>query len=158
VVPYLVKDEGFVADAQGNSKPYYDAVGVLTDCFGNSGQGPYKVRLSLHRTKAECRTILAEEIERSYYGPLVARIPGFGSFPIPTQIATTRFAYNVGVEATVKGSVGQLFARGRLVEGCKAMLMYDKGTINGKKVRIKGLTTRRQAEAKQCLEGAAQHD
>lgn len=139
----LKPDEGLML------KPYFDVVGVETVCYGET-QGIQRKTY----TKAECEQLLTARVTSDYYKPMAACIPGFTSLPIPTQSATTRLAYNIGVGAACKSSAAKLLAKGHIREACNAFLLYNKGRIKGKLTEIRGLTLRRQREQAECLKGA----
>ncbi len=129
--------------------PYFDIVGVKTWCYGET-QGTPKAKY----TKAECLELLNTRVGKDYYQPLVKGIPGFEKLPVETQQATVELAYNIGTGATIKGSVGRLFTQGRIIEGCKAFMLYNKARVKGVLQPVRGLTLRRERETALCLKGA----
>lgn len=62
--------------------------------------------------------------------------------------AYVSLAYNIGVDAFCGSTLVKLLNQGRYAEACAQVLRWDKA--GGRTVR--GLTVRRQAEHKQCME------
>lgn len=60
--------------------------------------------------------------------------------------ALVAFAYNIGMDAFKKSSALLQINAGNIVEGGKRMLLWNKGTLDGTKVVLKGLTFRRMSE------------
>lgn len=52
-----------------------------------------------------------------------------------------------------KSTAVKLINQGKIEQGCKALGMWTKATVNGKKVVVKGLVNRRNEEIKLCLSG-----
>jgi lysozyme len=67
------------------------------------------------------------------------------------QTALTFFCYNVGYSACLDSTAFRQFNAGNYLAGCQAIAMFNKVTINGKKVVSKGLVNRRAAEVSLCL-------
>lgn len=57
------------------------------------------------------------------------------------------FAFNVGMGAFKSSSVLKAFERGDDAAAARSFMLWDKATVNGKKVSLPGLTTRRAGEA-----------
>ncbi len=135
---------GLIAFEDMRTNAYLDSVGVPTICAGST----VGVKLGDTKTKEQCWE-MAEEEYREYEAHVlkIVKVP----ISEPTQIALTYFCYNVG-KAGCAGStaVRKINARD-LLGGCSALRMWNKGTVNGKKVVIKGLDNRRKAEERLCL-------
>lgn len=124
--------------------PYLDVVNVLTVCAGETqGVIPGK-----RYTIAECREITLRGLER-YAAPVEACITR-RPFPDTTFVAFTSLAYNIGHAGFCKSSVARLYNEGRTREACEAMMRFNRA--GG--VVWNGLTKRRAAERKLCLQGA----
>ena len=124
--------------------PYRDVVKVLTVCAGETeGVIPGK-----RYTLQECREITLKGLER-YAAPVEACITR-RPFPDTTFVAFVSLAYNIGHGGFCKSSVARLYNEGRTREACEAMMRFNRA--GG--VVWKGLTTRRAAERKLCLQGA----
>lgn len=121
--------------------PYYDIVGVLTWCDGETRGKP-----KASYTSAECDTILAKAVLEFEQGirPCLPAV-----MPIKTRGAFVSTAYNIGVGGFCGSSMSRKALAGDLKGACDALLLWNKA---GGKV-VKGLVNRRAAERKICLEG-----
>lgn len=134
---------GIVSHFEGKSNTsYLDPVGIWTICYGETKgvrQGDYK-------TDEECLDSLAEELtEHHKKMMLYIKSP----ISVKEEVAYLSFTYNVGVGALSKSTLLKKLNSGQRVEACNQLLRWDKA--GGK--RLKGLTLRREAENKLCLEG-----
>ena len=125
-----------------SNKAYLDPVGIWTICYGETkgvAKGDYK-------TDEECLDSLAEELtEHHKKMMLYIKTP----ISVKEEAAYLSFTYNVGVGAFSKSTLLKKLNEGQRVEACNQLLRWDKA--GGK--RLKGLTLRREAENKLCLEG-----
>lgn len=123
---------------------YRDIVGVPTICAGTT-RG---VKMGDTKTVQQCWTIAAAEF-REYEKTVIDGI----TVPLNTnqQAALTWFTVNVGKYGFMDSTARRRFNAGDYVGGCQAMGMWNKVTINGRKVVSKGLQNRRQAEIDLCL-------
>jgi lysozyme len=132
----------FVGGWEGKrNDPYQDIVGVWTVCYGET-----RVKME-HYTDAECEDMLANGLT-DFAKPVLARNPGLKDRPYQLAAAVS-LSYNIGSAAYNRSTVARRFSQGRWKEGCNAILMWNKA---GGKV-VKGLTRRREAERKICLQG-----
>lgn len=134
---------GTVSYYEGKSNDSYpDPVGIWTICYGETKgvrQGDYK-------TDEECLDSLAGELtEHHKKMMLYIKSP----ISVKEEAAYLSFTYNVGVGALSKSTLLKKLNSGQRVEACNQLLRWDKA--GGK--RLKGLTLRREAENKLCLEG-----
>lgn len=145
----------FIAPWEGlRTKAYRDIVGVPTVCYGET-RG---VRMGDQYTKEQCLNMLQEGVQQ-FYAKIDPCMPN--DLPAKSQAAFTSLAYNIGVgKQGVWGrgfcssrSIQSAFAVKDYVRACNAILQFDKGRINGKLTKIRGLTNRRVAEHKLCLQG-----
>lgn len=60
--------------------------------------------------------------------------------------AMVSLAYNIGIHAFATSSVLRYFNKDDMPRAANAFLLWNKGTVNGKKVVLPGLVRRRQAE------------
>ncbi|MEI4473586.1 lysozyme [Frigidibacter sp. MR17.24] len=127
-------------------KPYYDAVGVLTWCAGET-QGIPKASY----TRAECDSMLSARV-LEFYGAIDACLP---DLPVPMLAAFTSTAYNIGKVGFCNSTMAKRARLGDRAGACNAILFWDKGRVNGVMQRIRGLSIRREKERDLCLEGAA---
>jgi lysozyme len=121
--------------------PYYDIVGVLTWCDGET-KGKPKGRY----TEAECDSILAQSVQQ-YEVQIRPCLPA--DLPAPSRGAFISTAYNIGSGAFCGSSMSRLAKAGDLRGACNALLAWNKA---GGRV-VKGLVNRRAAERALCLKG-----
>lgn len=67
--------------------------------------------------------------------------------------ALVSFAYNVGVSGYKQSSALRFINQNNIAEGGNRLLLWNKGTVNGKKVELKGLTYRRMSERDLLVKG-----
>lgn len=128
-------------------KPYMDIAGVPTVCSGVTGSD---VVWGKSYTKSECRKLLEKHIK--IHGKYVQDAVTYPISP-ETRAALISFSYNVGGHAMKNSTAIRLINQGKIEQGCKALGLWNKATINGKKVVVKGLVNRRNEEIKLCLSG-----
>lgn len=121
--------------------PYYDIVGVLTWCDGET-----KGKAKDAYTHAECDAILAKSVQE-YELAIRPCLPAV--MPVKSRASFVSTAYNIGKGAFCRSSMSRRALAGDLRGACDALMMWNKA--GGKVVR--GLTNRRAAERKLCLEG-----
>lgn len=120
---------------------YHDAVGVLTIGYGHTGSD---VRPGLTIDRARADQLLRQDLAaaEAAVGRLV-KVPltdnQFG--------ALVSFAFNVGVGAFQGSTLLRKLNAGNYDAVPGELAKWNKGTVNGKKVAIPGLTNRRAAEA-----------
>lgn len=123
-------------------RAYQDIVGVWTICDGETkGVKPGDVA-----TPAECDSMLAKNLvvyERGLDGCLVAAVPG------KSKVAFLSWTYNVGIGAACGSTLVRKANAGDVRGACDELLKWNRA---GGRV-VKGLTNRREAERKLCLEG-----
>ena len=123
---------------------YLDVIGVPTICAGST-KG---VKLGDKKTPEQCWQVTEEEYKEYEQTVLKAiRV----KIDANVQIALTYFCVNVGKAGCTSSTAFREINAGNLVAGCKALRMWNKGTVNGKKVVIPGLDNRRAAEERLCL-------
>lgn len=126
------------------TNPYRDIVGVMTVCIGETD--PKLVRRSY--TVQECKDMLSRSLVKYDEGMKACLLR-----PIPDSmhVAFLSATYNIGVTGFCKSSMARYANAGQFKAACDALLMWNRA---GGRV-VKGLTNRRRAERKVCLEGAA---
>lgn len=67
--------------------------------------------------------------------------------------ALVSFAYNVGIGSFNSSSALTFLNQNNIAEAGNRLLLWNKGTINGKKVELKGLTYRRMSERDLLVSG-----
>ncbi|QXV76185.1 endolysin [Escherichia phage AugustePiccard] len=127
--------------------PYMDIAGIPTVCSGITGPD---VVWGKKYSKRECRNLLEKHIQ--IHGKHVHDAVTYPISP-QTRAALISFSYNVGGHAMKNSTAIRLINQGKIEQGCKALGMWTKATVNGKKVVVKGLVNRRNEEIKLCLSG-----
>ena len=123
-------------------KAYQDIVGVWTICDGETrGVKPGQVA-----TPAECDQMLYRTLTEFKIG-----LDKCLTYPVPTKTgaALLSWTYNVGVGAACGSTLVRKANAGDLRGACNELPKWNRA---GGKV-IRGLTNRRLAEQKLCLEG-----
>lgn len=136
-----------VAPFEGKeNKVYVDPVGILTSCYGHTGNELKKGQVF---TDEQCLDQLAEDLLehdkkmlRYVYVPLSEE----------EHAAYLSFTYNVGVGAFKNSTLLKKLNAGDRVGACNELTRWNKA---GGKV-LNGLTKRRQAEREMCLKGTQQ--
>lgn len=126
--------------------PYKDSVGVWTVCYGMTAADKRPIK---NYTEDECKKFLLADLPK-YNAEVKRCIPAIDSFPAHRHASIVSFTYNVGGGALCKSSVAHKLNAGDVEGGCNALMLYDKGTIHGQKVVIKGLHNRRVQETSWC--------
>jgi lysozyme len=124
------------------AKPDRLAYNIPTVCYGET-EG---VKIGDHYTKEQCADMLAAKLPR--YN---AEISKCIHVPISdkTRAAFVSFAYNVGSGGFCRSSAARRLNAGDSRGACDALMVWNRA---GGRV-VKGLTNRRAAERKLCLEG-----
>jgi len=106
------------------------------------------------------RTITRSEAEdqlvRDYVAHrdrLLSAQPALSKLPAHQLGALVSLAFNVGVGAAAGSTAVRKAIAGDTTGAAAALLLWDKATVNGKKVVLPGLTRRRRAEARLFLLG-----
>ena len=123
-------------------RAYYDIVGVLTICDGDT----HNVRPGQVATPAECDARLYAHLKT-----FKAKLDTCLTYPTSakTGAAFLSWTYNVGAGAACSSTLVRKANAGDLRGACDELLKWNRA---GGRV-IKGLTNRREAERKLCLEG-----
>ncbi len=133
----------FIGPWEGRElRAYRDIVGVPTICYGET-RG---IRMGQTATPAECDTMLARAVA-DFEVQIRPCLPK--SLPDPTRAAFISAAYNIGSGAFCSSGMSRRALAGDLRGACDALRMWNKA--GGRVVR--GLTNRREAERKLCLDG-----
>lgn len=137
----------FISNFEGlYTKAYFDPVNVLTVCYGET-EG---VKRGDVYTPAQCRDMLAKKLPR--YWSEIAECMGAELVERQTEqrkIAFLSFAYNVGTGAFCKSTLLHKLRSGDVRGACDELLKWNRAAG----IVFKGLTRRRQAERKLCMEG-----
>ena len=129
------------------NKPYMDIAGIPTVCSGITGPDVVWGKTYSNR---ECRNLLEKHIQIH-----AKHVQDAVTYPISqqTRAALISFSYNVGGSAMRKSTAVRLINQGKVEQGCKALGLWNKATVNGKRVVVRGLVNRRNEEIKLCLSG-----
>lgn len=123
-------------------RAYRDIVGVPTLCYGET-RG---IKIGDTATLAECKTMLAQGVA-DFELAIRPCLPD--ALPEKTRAAFVSAAYNIGAGGFCASSMARRAKAGDLRGACDALMLWNKA--RGRVVR--GLTNRRNAERKLCLEG-----
>lgn len=128
---------------------YLDSVGVWTIGVGHTtAAGAPKVSPGMKISASEADEILSRDLavfEKAVSGAV--RVPlNQNEFD-----ALVSLAFNIGAGAFAKSTLVRKLNAGDRKGAADQFLVWNKGTVKGKKVEIKGLTTRRVAERKKFL-------
>lgn len=130
---------------------YHDPVGILTVCYGATGDG---VQSGRRYTEVECRERLqADMLDAIRHVERCA--PGL---PWQQLAAWSDAVYNLGpriVCDTTTSTAARLLREGRRDEACLQLPRWNKARVAGVMVELPGLTKRRAREAELCLRGFA---
>lgn len=126
---------------------YQDVVGVWTACYGET-KG---IKPGMKFTRQQCDMMFIERLQEFETG-MRRCLDAPDALPDKTYVSFLSVTYNIGVGGWCGSSMVRRANAGNLTAACDALLMWNKA--NGKV--LKGLTNRRQAERKLCLEGISE--
>lgn len=129
---------------------YYDPPGILTVCYGHTGQVDKTKVYSL----SECRHLLDKDMNHAI--DIVERcVPGL---PVPVLAAFSDAVYNIGPKIVcdpIRSTAARMLRLRDYFGACNQLPRWNKAFIAGIAVPLGGLTTRRAKEKEVCLAGAA---
>ena len=123
--------------------PYRDIVGVLTWCSGET-EGTPKAAYTVQ----ECDDMLARRLIE-FSAAIDPCLPD--DTPMSARMAFVSASYNIGTSGFCRSSMSRRARAGDMRGACDALLMWDKGRVNGILRVILGLTIRRKKERTLCL-------
>jgi lysozyme len=126
---------------------YQDVVGVWTACYGET-KG---IKPGMKFTREQCDVMFVERLQEFETG-MRRCLTSPDALPDKTYVSFLSVTYNIGVGGWCGSSMVKRANAGNLTGACDALLMWNKA---GGRV-VKGLTNRRQAERKLCLQGLAE--
>ena len=138
------------------SAPYLDAVGVWTIGYGNTyyPNGHKVKKTDKPLTLAEATKLKMDIINRDFAAAvnimLVDEITK-GKIKQHHFDALVSLAYNIGISAIQGSSVIRNIKAGKMTAAADSFLLWNKGSVNGRRVVLKGLVRRREAERKMFL-------
>lgn len=121
-------------------KPYYDVVGVLTVCYGHTGDDIVKEK---NYSQLECKQLLDADLKKVQVqvDPLI-----HVDIPKATRAALYSFTYNVGIGNFSRSTLLRLLNGHQYASACEQLRRWIYA--GGKK--WKGLITRREIEEEVC--------
>jgi lysozyme len=123
---------------------YRDIAGVPTICAGTT----LHVQMGQKATPQQCWDMTVRDYQKHEKAVLKGiTVP----LNVSQQTALTFFCYNVGIASCMDSTAFRKINAGDYKAGCQAMALFNKVTIDGRKVVSKGLVNRRAAEVKLCL-------
>jgi lysozyme len=129
---------------------YYDPPGILTVCYGHTGDVIKGRKYSIN----ECHALLSSDMLDAVM--TVERCaPGL---PYDTAAALSDAVFNLGPKIVCNTSVSTLARKlkaGDAKGACLQLTRWDKARVVGVMVALPGLTKRRKAERDLCLKGLA---
>lgn len=126
-------------------RAYQDIVNVWTICDGDTNN----VRPGQVATPEECDVRLYTNLRR--YHAELRKCLTVAPLPVKTEAAFVSWTYNIGWGAACRSTLVRLANAGNLRAACDQLLRWNRA--GGREVR--GLTNRREAERRICLEGVA---
>lgn len=128
---------------------YYCPAGILTTCYGHTGDVIKGKQYSL----TECKALLSSDMLKA-----VEQVdkchPGL---PVAVLAAFSDAAFNLGAPVACDGNkstAARYLYQGQLVAACNQLPRWNKATVAGVSVELPGLTKRRAQERELCLQGA----
>jgi lysozyme len=156
--PRTMAAEGVPNDGHGNAVAWVDQLGrgqPPTICFGQTGlvRAPggklVQVKLGLKFPISHCSVLLEETALPNAIG-IWRATPTISAWP-RCWGEMIDFTHNFNVDVYASSSIAREFNQGHWAAGADALLLYNKGTVNGKKTVLPGLVKRRANERADCL-------
>jgi lysozyme len=127
---------------------YYDPPGILTVCYGHTGDVIKGRKYSIN----ECHALLSSDMLNAVF--TVERCaPGL---PYDTAAAFSDAVFNLGPKVVCNTSASTLARKlkaGDVKGACEQLPRWDKARVAGVMVALPGLTKRRKAERDLCVKG-----
>lgn len=122
---------------------YYDPPGILTVCYGHTGNVVKEKKYSLE----ECRALLTADMTEAVNA--VERChPGL---PENVHAAFADAVFNLGPTVACNSTASKYLAAGDFRSACRELPRWNKARVAGALVPLPGLTKRRQKEMELCL-------
>lgn len=123
---------------------YNDPVGILTTCYGHTGQDVEKGR---KYSLEECRALLTADMTEAVNA--VERChPGL---PENVHAAFSDAVFNLGPKVACDSTASRYLADGNYEAACRELPRWNKARVMGQLVPLPGLTKRREKERLLCL-------
>lgn len=130
-----------IPDLEGvRYEPYYDVAGVLTVCYGHTGNDIIKGK---RYTEKECRAMLDKDLQ-----PFAKSVERSVKVPASEyqKAALISFSYNVGAHAFEQSSLLRNLNAGNYQVACDGLKVW----IYAGKKKWQGLINRREVEREVC--------
>ena len=124
-------------------KAYRCPAGVLTVGIGHTG---HDVHEDMEITEAEANALLAEDLSEAEYDVNDLVTVDLADYE---RAALISFVFNLGGHALESSTLLRVLNEGNRQQATLEFLKWDKATVRGVKVPLRGLTLRRKAES--CL-------
>lgn len=128
---------------------YRDPVGILTVCYGATGQG---VEAGRKYSLDECYDRMNDDMTLA-----IAIVEGCQpGLPEPVLAAFADAVYNMGPTIACdrgKSTAARFLAVGDFDAACNQLPRWDRARVAGQMVELPGLTKRRMKERELCLNG-----
>lgn len=125
---------------------YYDPPGILTVCYGHTGN----VDKTKTYTLAECKSLLNQDMLHAV-NTVERCVPGL---PVPVLAAFSDAVYNIGPKIvcnTEKSTAARMLRLRDYFGACNQLPRWNKAVVFGIAIPLGGLTTRRAKEQSLCL-------
>lgn len=122
---------------------YYDPPGILTVCYGHTGNVVKGKKYSLEECKALLTEDMAEAVDQ------VERC--HPNLPVQVQAAFSDAVFNLGPKVACESTASRYLADGNIEAACRELPRWNKARVMGQLVPLPGLTKRRNAEMALCL-------
>ena len=129
-------------------KFYYDPPGILTVCYGHTGD----VLKDKTYTLDECKALLNKDMLNAISAVDSCR-PGL---PTPVLAAFSDAVYNIGPRIacdTLNSTAARMLRDRDFLGACNQLPRWNQARLAGTMVGLPGLTKRREAERQLCLTG-----
>ena len=124
-------------------KAYFDPPGILTVCYGHTGDVVKGKTYSL----AECRALLTDDMNEA-----ISQVEKcHPNLPANVLASFGDAAYNLGPTVACNSTASRLLASGDISGACKQLPRWSYAKVAGMNVQLPGLVKRRNAEMKLCL-------
>ena len=122
---------------------YYDPPGILTVCYGHTGDVVKGKKYSLDECKALLTEDMAEAVDQ------VERC--HPNLPVQVTAAFSDAVFNLGPKVACDSTASRFLAVGNYEAACRELPKWNKARVMGQLVPLPGLTTRRAKEMAVCL-------
>jgi GH24 family phage-related lysozyme (muramidase) len=128
---------------------YIDPANIVTVCYGHTGPDIDKTKVY---SLTECTALLNKDMLHAI-STTERCVPGL---PDKVLASFSDAVLNLGPKIVCdqsKSTAARLLAAGKLQQACEQLPRWNKARVAGVSVELPGLTKRRNAEMKLCLEG-----